>query len=167
VARASVSLMQNLVVSLIFAAIISPSNAAAQERSQTCGGLEINVVSLTRTGPGDVTADFLLRNTKNDDMGMFVYYGGSNGRNTFLIDDSGTEWPKKRIDGNGNHRQALLAGVKTKYRLIFHVASGGQDARVFQLNAWVQLLPLVGMARPDTSGWCQFKFAGLPLSVAP
>jgi hypothetical protein len=136
--------------------------AAAQERPQTCLGLEASLVSLSRTGPGDVTADFSVRNIKNDDMAMMLYYGGANGRNTFLIDDSGTEWPKKRVDGNGNHRRALMAGVNTKFSLVFHVAMGGQDARTFQVVLWPQLLPLSGMGE---LGFCKFQFRDVPLSA--
>ena len=130
-------------------------------QTQTCKGLTIELTSLQRTGPGDVTAQFMMRNMKNDDMAMFVYYGGANGKNTFLIDDSGTEWPKKRMDGNGNHRQALMAGVNTRYRLVFHLSEGGGDARVFQLIEWVQLLPLTGMGE---IGWCKFQFSNVALN---
>jgi hypothetical protein len=131
--------------------------------SQTCRGLKVSLVSLVRSGPGDVTAHFMLLNTTNDDMATFVYYGGANGKNTFLIDDSGTEWPKKRgVDGNGNRRQALIAGTNTKYDLIFHVSTGGQDARTFQVITYFQLLPLSGMGE---LGWCNIKFPNVPLSA--
>lgn len=148
-------------LTLTAALVLFGSPALAQGEAQSCKGLEVELTSLARTGPGDVTAQFVLQNQNNDDMAIFVYYGGSNGRNTFLIDDSGDEWPKKRIDGNGNHRKALMAGVKTKYSLVFHKAAGGQDAKTFQVFVWAQLLPLTGMGE---NGWCKYQFANVALS---
>lgn len=145
---------------LLLAGIGFVNGAAAQVGMRACQGVEVQLNRITRTGPGDITADLMLRNTNNDDMAMFVYYGGANGKNTFLIDDSGGEWPKKRIDGNGNHRQAIMAGVPTRYSLIFHKAAGGQDARSFQVILWVQLLPLTGIGEV---GWCKFQFPNVPL----
>jgi len=155
-----------MVASLIVVSAMMPAKASAQGETHTCGGVDVTLVSLSRTGPGDVTANFTILNKNNDDLGTFTYYGGANGRNTFLIDDSGTEWPKKRGDGNGNRRQALIAGVKTKYSLIFHVSTGGQDAKTFQLISWFQILPLVGIAKPDVGGWCNYKFNNVPLTPA-
>jgi hypothetical protein len=144
-------------------ALVPVAQQTAAAQSQTCKGLQVTLVSLARTGPGDITASYLLRNTTNDDMATFVYYGGANGRNTFLIDDTGMEWPKKRgVDGNGNHRQPLIAGANTKYQLIFHVSSGGQDAKTFQVITYFQLLPLSGMGE---IGWCNIKFPNVPLSA--
>ena len=149
------------VAALMFSiATMSPS-AFAEDLVQSCKGLQVGLTSLDRTGPGDVTAQFFLQNQNNDDMAIFVYYGGSNGKNTFLIDDSGSEWPKKRMDGNGNHRQAVMAGVKTKYSLVFHKASGGQEAKSFQVIVWAQLLPLTGMGE---TGWCKYQFSNVSLS---
>ncbi len=156
-ARASAS------TALVLAAMATPGVASAADgdgaRVQDCKGVSVELVSLAHTAPGDVTAEFQLLNTSNDDLAMFVYYNGANGKNTFLIDDSGTEWPKKRQDGNGNHRQALMAGVKTKYKLVFHVASGGNDAKTFQVVEWAQLLPLTGRGEV---GWCKFQFKDVP-----
>jgi hypothetical protein len=143
-------------------ALVPVAQQSASSRSQTCSGLKVSLVSLVRTGPGDVTASYLLFNTKNDDMATFVYYGGAAGKNTFLIDDSGSEWPKKKVSGNGNYRQALIAGVNTKYQIIFHIASGGQDARSFQVITYFQLLPLAGIGE---FGWCSVKFPNVPLSA--
>jgi hypothetical protein len=157
VAKLGLSVVLGLVASTASAQNGQAMNAS---RSQTCMGLTVELSSLERTGPGDVTARFMMRNITNDDMAMFVYYGGANGKNTFLIDDSGAEWPKKRMAGNGNRRQALMAGINTRYSLVFHIAEGGGDARVFQLIEWVQLLPLTGFGE---KGWCKFQFADVPL----
>ena len=146
----------------IVLASASGTGAVAQGPVQGCKGLQAQLNTLARTGPGDVTADLVLENTNNDDMATVVYYGGANGKNTFLIDDSGSEWPKKRIDGNGNHRQALMTGVRTRYSLTFHRVSGGQDARLFQVVIWAQLLPLAGMGE---IGWCKFQYRDVPLSA--
>ena len=135
--------------------------APALAEPQTCAGVEVDIVSIKKTGPGDVTALFTLKNTSNEDRAMFTYSSGANGRNTFLIDNSGVEWDRKKLDGNGNHRQPLLMGVKANYALIFHLAEGGQDAKSFTAQFYPQILPLSGRGEV---GWCDLKFRDVPLS---
>jgi hypothetical protein len=162
--RKGARIAMTLPILMLVAGVTMSVPASAQEMTQMCGGIQIKLNSLQRVGLGDVAANFELLNTNNDDMAMFAYYGGANGHNTFLVDDSGTEWPKKRADGNGNHRQPLIAGVKTKYNLVFHLSAGGQDARVFQVILEAQLLPLTGMVPSSRQfGWCKYQFRNVSL----
>ncbi len=143
-----------------FTAAAQTNTSVKSGGTQDCKGISYELVSLKRSDEAEVTAEFSVQNNNNEDRATFVYYGGARGKNTFLVDDAGNEWPKKKVSGNGNKRQALIAGVKVKYKLIFSIESGGQDATLFSVILNPHILPLSGMGN---YGFCSLKFANVPL----
>lgn len=128
--------------------------------AQNCKGVVVELLSLKRSGPGDVVVEFFMQNTNNDDRATFFYYGGAGGNNTFLIDNQGNEWRKKKVGGNGNIRKALMGGVRTKHSLIFHIEAGGSDVSSFTVVLAPQILPLKGIG---SYGFCNLKYPDMAL----
>lgn len=145
---------------LLLVSSVALAQSGAENRTQDCKGISVELVSVKRTGQGDITAEFQLQNGNNDDRATFANYGRANGNNTYLIDNTGTEWPKKKAEGNGNRRQALMAGIRTKYKLTFHLTAGGNDATSVNVIYAPHILPLKGVG---TFGYCNLKFANISL----
>jgi len=159
---------QMLYAVLACAVIVASGPSEARSKNEdTCDGrLQMEVLSLTRDGPGTIVGVVQYENTSNFAMRLGVHSGGARGKDTYLISDGGEKWPKVANfrGGGGTTRQVFLPGVKTKSTMKFSIRSGGEDAKQFVLINWVQLLAEEGITGPDRGGWCRFEVRDLPLS---
>jgi hypothetical protein len=147
---------------------LAPTSAqtASAPLSAVCDGrLKLEVVSLTREGPGTVAMTVTYENLSNLNMRMGVYSGGANGRDTFLVSDTGEMWMKQKARHGGGDTRGIVyvPGVKMKVTMRFQIRTGGQDAKSFQLTNWLQLLAEKGMTGPGEGGWCKMEVRSIPL----
>lgn len=152
-----------------FAALLLwiPGTNAQTSNVATCDGrFQLEVLSLKREGPGKIVGVFQYENLSNFSARLAVYYGGANGRDTYLISNTGEKWPKIKAyrGGGGTDGQVFMPGVKTKSTMRFSVVTGGNDATSFHVVNWTHLLAEQGMTLgTDKGGWCKFEIRDIPL----
>jgi hypothetical protein len=141
--------------------------AASVETALCDRRLRLEVLSLTRTGPGQVQMVAAYENLANTDVRLEVHHDGHRSRTTYLVDDSGEVWqllsPRQ---GGAKHVQEMVfvPGNKSRATFTFSRASGGQEARRFVLVNAVQIRAAHGTSPPGVAGSCQFDVRGITLT---
>jgi hypothetical protein len=161
------SIAATFATSALLVLIGSAVNAQSSNVATCDGRLQLEVLSLKREGPGKIVGEFQYENLSNFTARIAVYYGGANGRDTYLVSNTGDKWPKIKAyqGGGGTNKQIFMPGVKTKSTMRFSIVSGGNDATSFHIVNWTQLLAEQGMTLgTDKGGWCKFELRDVPLT---
>ena len=132
------------------------------------GRLVMEVHTARRADRGSIDIEVEYLNLSNLDLRLAAYSGGANGRDTFLVDDTGEKWPMlgRRGGGGGNvEGKIFLPDVRTKVTYRFQLVTGGQGARVVNLTNWVQLLSPTGTSLGGGfGGFCKLEIRDIPLT---
>ena len=157
---------------LLLAALpTAPATAGEPLEPATCSGrMRMEVLSAKRVDRGTIEIETEYLNLSNLDARLGVYYGGANGHDTFVVDNSGETWPlQKSYQGGGKNVQGKMfqPDVKTKVTYRFRLVSGGAEATKVNLTNWIHLLSPTGTSLGGGfGGFCKLEVRGIPLEGA-